>query len=61
MINELFNDIVSDEYGIWTQVCSKCAELHFNLGRLSAIGGDNIICGVYGCENISSYYLDLNS
>jgi len=35
-----------------------CVEEHSDLGLLSDISGDNIICGVSGCANTANYYLD---
>ena len=59
MKNVLFDDIVTDEYGTWTQICESCAEKYNFYGRLSNISGD-CICGVFGCENEADYYLDFN-
>ena len=55
----LFDDMVTDEYGTWTQVCKNCAEKHNFTGRLCDIPGV-CICGVVDCENDADYYLDFN-
>ena len=53
----LFDDIVTDEYGAWSQICEDCAEKYNFPGRLSNIPSD-CFCGVIDCENEAIYYLD---
>lgn len=56
----LFDDIVKDEYGTWTQICKIHAESPEinSLGRLEDYPSANIICGCIGCQNEAEYYLD---
>ena len=57
MIITIFDDMVIDEYGTWTQICESCAEKYNFSGHLSNIPGD-CICGVIVCDNETDYYLD---
>lgn len=59
-MNILFDDIVKDNYGTWTQICKRHSELkEINLlGTLEPIASENAICGCIGCQNKADYYLD---
>jgi hypothetical protein len=53
-----FDDFVIDEYGIWSQICSKCVEKHFKNHRVADIAMGGLICGVENCENEADFYID---
>jgi len=59
----LFDDVVKDEYGIWSQVCKYHAESSdiLALGKLENSPSENIICGYRGCKNEAEYYIDFYS
>jgi hypothetical protein len=61
MINyeTVFDDLVVEENGKWTQVCDECSKKHSELGILEEIPIADLICGIKGCENEAFYYLDL--
>jgi len=57
-----FDDIVTDEYSTWTELCeehSVKAEKK-GLGNSSDNALDNIICGCEGCSKTADYYFDFN-
>ena len=53
---ERFDDVVTDEYSTWSQVCTNHA------GEMTAIvsnkGGAIGICGVIDCKNEAEFYVD---
>lgn len=56
----LFDDVVKDEYGTWSQVCREHAG-NFDilaLGKLENSPSGNIICGCNNCKNKADYYID---
>ncbi len=56
----LFDDIVNDEYGTWSQVC-KYHVKNFDilpLGKIENSPSKNIICGCRGCKKEAEYYID---
>ena len=55
----IFDDLVVEDNGKWTQVCNNCAKIYAELGHLDEISITNIICGTKGCKNEALYYLDL--
>ncbi len=60
--SSLFDDIVKDEYGTWTQICkihAKSLEIS-SLGQLEDCPSKNIICGCIDCHNKAEYYLDFS-
>ena len=59
----LFDDVVKDEYGAWSQVCKYHAENSdiFALGNLESSPSENIICGCRDCKNKAEYYIDFYS
>jgi hypothetical protein len=57
----IFDDLVIEEKGTWTQVCKSCSEKSNELGFLEEIAIEGLICGVDGCQNEAHYYLDLNN
>ena len=57
MKTAMFDDIVTDENGIWTQVCEECKQMHSKFGQLEEVPIDGIICGVNGCDKEARYYL----
>ena len=59
MDRAMFDDIVTDEDWIWTQVCEECAKTYSKLGRLEDIPVDGLICGVTGCDKEAQYYLTI--
>ena len=59
MDKAMFDDIVTDENGIWTQVCEKCAKTYSKLGRLEDIPIGGLICGVTNCDKEAQYYLTI--
>lgn len=58
---DLFDDIVKDEYGTWTQICKTHAEnsLFEKIGTVSDCSSKNTICGCVGCNSKAVYYLDI--
>lgn len=56
----LFDDVVKDEYGTWSQICEYHAENSdiLVLGKLENSPFENIICGCHGCKNNAGYYID---
>lgn len=57
-LETIFDDIVLDEFGVWTQLCKKHIPTHSKYGiYLDDIGSG--ICGVIGCEEESDNYLQL--
>lgn len=59
--NEIFDDYVIDEYGIWSQVCIFCKNEKFYDDKLTEIPIDGLKCGVFACNNIANYYIDFNA
>ncbi len=61
-LSDLFDDIVKDEYGTWTQVCKAHSKnpLFAKIGKLSDCASENTICGCAGCKNKAEYYLDID-
>lgn len=57
----VFDDLVVEENGKWTQVCNECAKNYSELGILDDIPIAGLICGTKGCENEALYYLDLKN
>lgn len=61
-LSDLFDDIVKDDYGIWTQIC----KIHVNnpiiltFGKLTDCAAENTTCGYIGCNNKAEYYLDID-
>ena len=54
-----FDDYVVENNGVWTQICTTCAEKHhIATARLSGGASNESICGVAGCENEANFYLD---
>ena len=53
----VLDDVVNDDNGQWTQLCTEHAEELHEEGFLDNIGEG--ICGVKGCQKESLYYLDL--
>ncbi len=55
-----FDDVVSDEYGTWTQLCINHAkEPYYSIfGKISECASSNISCGCKNCKNKAEYYLD---
>lgn len=62
-MNFLFDDIVKDEYGAWSQVCKYHAENSdiLTLGKLENSPSENIICGCCDCRDKAEYYIDFYS
>ena len=56
----LFDDVVKDEYGTWSQICEYHAENSdiLVLGKLENSPSENIICGCHVCKNKAEYYID---
>lgn len=56
----LFDDVVKDEYGTWSQICEYHAENSdiLVLGKLENSPSENIICGCHGCKTKAEYYID---
>jgi hypothetical protein len=56
----IFDDIVKDEYGTWTQVCKKHSKdkALYSFWKLVDCAAENTICGCIGCQNKAEYYLD---
>lgn len=52
-----FDDVVEDEYSLWSQVCPECAR-KFNFPERMLDDAGSGICGVKGCSNESDYYID---
>ncbi len=59
-LSVLFDDIVKDEYGIWSQVCKDHAKNFdiLTLGSLEDCSSENTICGCCNCKNKAEYYID---
>lgn len=55
-----FDDYVADEHGIWSNICEECAEKH-NISEDILSDGEQMVCGVDGCENESRYNIDFVS
>ena len=55
----LFDDVVADRDGEWSQICSQCAS-SIHLPKSGSVGGV-CICGVAGCNNEADYYVDFPS
>lgn len=55
-----FDDVVVDDKGNWTQVCSECAEKAFKSEVWDEVPINGLICGVENCNNQAQYYLDFN-
>ena len=49
--NIVFDDVVKDDSGKWSQVCDSCIEKHFKDEVWDDIPIDNTICGVKDCNN----------
>lgn len=58
MKKEIFDDIVLEDRGIWTQVCDECSEKYSALGTLDETP-ISLVCGVFGCNNEAKFYLDI--
>lgn len=58
--NAKFDDyVVGDDEHVWSQVCEQCvAKCDFKRSELDECGSG--ICGVEGCSNDSSFYIDFN-
>lgn len=56
----LFDDVVKDEYGTWSQISEYHAENSdiLVLVKLENSPSENIICGCHGCKNKAEYYID---
>ncbi len=56
----LFDDVVSDEYGTWSQIRKE----HVKNPSISALGSfadcasENIVCGCRNYRNKAEYYID---
>lgn len=61
-LSDLFDDIVKDDYGIWTQICETHAkkQIYSKLGKFENCPSANIICGCINCNNNAEYYLDFD-
>ncbi len=56
--NNMFDDVVKDEYGIWSQACTSCIK---QLGLSANDECENdYICGVTGCNNVASHYISIS-
>lgn len=55
-----FDDVVVDDNGKWTQVCSECAEKSFKNEVWDEVPTNGFNCGVENCNNQAQYYLDFN-
>ena len=55
----IFDDIVSDEYGEWTQLCMPCAKTYFSNKVWDEIPTEGFICGIKNCNNEAVFYLDI--
>ena len=53
-----FNDFTNGDYGEWTQVCERCVAEHAINESLLDKCPSTPICGMFGCQNESDYYLD---
>lgn len=54
-----FDDVIDDEYGVWSQLCKSCFEKYkdkFPTSSIDDVAGG--ICGVSGCMNEAEYYID---
>lgn len=56
----LFDDLVEDETGTWTQVCETHANEYKHLGTISDVS-ISLNCGVRGCNNEAIHYLDIKA
>jgi len=59
--NIVFDDVVKDKSGKWSQVCDSCIEKHFKDEVWDDIPIDNTICGVKDCNNEATFYLDFKT
>jgi len=54
-----FDDVIIDDNGIWSQVCTTCAQRHdFDDAKLTPEGEGSGLCGVSGCELEAEHYID---
>ncbi len=53
-----FDDIVIEENGTWSQICDSCIENHIDSDFLDELPIANLICGVKGCNNEATHYID---
>lgn len=53
----ILDDVVKDDNGQWTQLCTDHAKEMGEEGYLDDVGSG--ICGVKGCQKESVFYLDL--
>jgi hypothetical protein len=56
----LFEDYADDEYSTWSYICKEHSE-KVPFRQLDEAGESDCLCGVEGCENTSSYYVDFTS
>jgi hypothetical protein len=53
-----FDDVVIEENGTWSQICDSCIENHIESDCLDELPIANLICGVKGCNNEATHYID---
>ena len=51
-----FDDYVEEEFNTWSQVCDN----HFPDEVWDELPIDTVTCGVEGCCNTATHYIDLN-
>jgi len=59
-LENVFDDIVMDDVGTWTQLCSSCMLKFEYLGTVDKVKM-YAICGVKGCWTEADYYLDFKT
>lgn len=54
----IFDDIVFDDLGIWSQLCSECSKHFIENHFVEEVSINGLICGVKNCNNEALYYID---
>ena len=57
----IFDDVVVEDKGVWTQMCRQCANELGESYFWDDIPIDDLICGVKNCQNKADYYMDVTS
>ena len=58
LLKSFFDDVVSDEDGVWSNVCSDCVD-HFEIDEeMLSDNAVTMVCGVDGCCNDADYHID---
>jgi len=56
---DIFDDWARDENGLWSQVCEECKAKMDKDWKITESAPVDLICGVKGCNNTATYYVEL--